>query len=75
MNPRKKVQTKIERNIMNKKKDFRLRLELVKQAGFSLVELPLVYQFVKGDDEALRELKEFRRWKQNRESERLKDSL
>ena len=66
---------KKERNIMNKKKDFRLRLELVKQAGFSLVELPLVYQFVKGDDEALRELKEFRRWKQNRESERLKGSL
>ena len=60
---------------MNKKKDFRLSLELVKQAGFSLVELPLVYQFVKGDDEALRELKEFRQWKQNRESERFKGSL
>lgn len=40
-------------------KDEKLRFELVKQAGFSLIEVPLVYQYIKGDDNALNNLKEF----------------
>lgn len=40
-------------------KDEKLRFELVKQAGFSLIEVPLVYQYIKGDDNALNKLKEF----------------
>lgn len=47
-------------------KDEKLRFELVKQAGFSLIEVPLVYQYIKGDDNALNELKafqDFQEWK------------
>ena len=40
------------------KKDEKLRLDLVKQAGFTLDEVPLVYAFIKGADEALSELQE-----------------
>lgn len=40
-------------------KDEKLRFELVKQAGFSLIEVPLVYQYIKGDNNALNKLKEF----------------
>lgn len=60
---------------MNRKNDFKLRLELVKQAGFSLEDIPLIYQFVKGNDCALNELKEFRKWKACRDKEKLKNSL
>lgn len=58
-----------------KTKDMKLRLELVKQAGFSLDELPLVYQFVKGNDDAISELKEFRQWKQSKEKLRVDSTL
>lgn len=35
------------------KKDEKLRLDLVKQTGFTLDEVPLVYAFIKGNNEAL----------------------
>ena len=47
--------------------DAMLRLKLVELAGFSLSEVPLVYQFIKGDDDALGELKEFRQWRLERQ--------
>lgn len=53
------------------KKDEKLRLDLVKQAGFTLDEVPLVYAFIKGADEALSELQEFRQWKCTKKSKRL----
>lgn len=53
------------------KKDEKLRLDLVKQAGFTLDEVPLVYAFIKGDDEALSELQEFRQWKMYKEKQKV----
>ena len=40
-----------------------LRLEICKQAGFTIDEALLVYKFVTGDDEALMQLRKFREWK------------
>lgn len=48
--------------MFKRRKDEKLRLCLVKQAGFTLDEIPLVYAFVKGSNEALSELQEFRQW-------------
>ena len=53
------------------KKDEKLRLDLVKQAGFTLDEVPLVYAFIKGADEALSELQEFRQWKMYKEKQKV----
>ncbi len=57
------------------KKDEKLRLDLVKQAGFTLDEVPLVYAFIKGADEALSELKEFRQWKMYKEKQKVEYNL
>ena len=57
------------------KKDEKLRLDLVKQAGFTLDEVPLVYAFRKGADEALSELKEFRQWKMYKEKQKVEYNL
>lgn len=43
----------------------------MKQAGFTLDEVPLVYAFIKGDDEALSELQEFRQWKMYKEKQKV----
>ena len=48
--------------------DKMLRLEICKQAGFTIDEALLVYKFVSGDDEALTQLKNFRKWKSEREN-------
>ena len=53
------------------KKDEKLRLDLVKQAGFTLDEVPLVYAFIKGADEELSELQEFRQWKMYKEKQKV----
>lgn len=57
-------------NTINKKQedlqDQQLRLEIVSISGFSLDEVDLVYQFVKGNNNALSELKEFRQWKKEK---------
>lgn len=34
------------------------------QAGFDLSDIPLIMRFINGDDEALTELEEFRKWKE-----------
>lgn len=47
-----------------------LRTKLVMQAGFSLSDVPLIMRFINGDDEALTELEEFRKWKEEREERR-----
>lgn len=47
----------------------KIRMHLVKQAGFALNEIPLVLRFVKGDDSALEELQEFKEWKENKRIE------
>lgn len=47
-----------------------LRAKLVMQAGFSLSDIPLIMRFINGDDEALTELEEFRKWKEEREERR-----
>ena len=47
-----------------------LRTKLVMQAGFSLSDMPLIMRFIKGDDEALTELEELRKWKEEREERR-----
>lgn len=52
---------------MNKRE---LRTKLVMQAGFSLSDIPLIMRFINGDDEALTELEEFRKWKEEREERR-----
>lgn len=57
------------------KKDEKLRLDLVKQAGFTLDEVPLVYAFIKGADEAQSELKEFRQWKMYKEKQKVEYNL
>lgn len=57
------------------KKDEKLRLDLVKQAGFTLDEVPLVYAFIKGADEALSELKGFRQWKMYKEKQKVEYNL
>ena len=57
------------------KKDEKLRLDLVKQAGFTLDEVPLVYAFIKGADEALSELKELRQWKMYKEKQKVEYNL
>lgn len=57
------------------KKDEKLRLALVKQAGFTLDEVPLVYAFIKGSDEALSELQEFRQWKKYKEKQKIEYNL
>ena len=48
--------------------DKMLRLEICKQAGFTIDEALLVYKFVSGDDEALTQLNNFRKWKSEREN-------
>ena len=57
------------------KKDEKLRLDLVKQAGFTLDEVPLVYAFIKGADEALSELFQFRQWKMYKEKQKVEYNL
>lgn len=57
------------------KKDEKLRLDLVKQAGFTLDEVPLVYAFIKGNNEALSELQEFRQWKLHKEKQKVEYNL
>lgn len=47
-------------------KERELRTKLVMQAGFSLSDIPLIMRFINGDDEALTELEEFRKWKEER---------
>lgn len=47
-------------------KEGKLRFDLISQAGFELNEIPLVMRFIKGDDTALEELKEFREWKERK---------
>lgn len=61
--------------MFRKKKDKKLRLELVKQSGFTLDEVPLVYAFINGDNEALSELQEFRQWKRHREKQKTEYNL
>lgn len=51
---------------VEEQRDMELRFKLVSMAGFSLDEVDLVYQFVKGNNNALSELKEFRQWKKDR---------
>lgn len=51
-------------------KERELRTKLVMQAGFSLSDVPLIMRFINGDDEALTELEEFRKWKKEREERR-----
>lgn len=53
------------------KKDEKLRLDLVKQAGFTLDEVPLVYAFIKGADEALSEFLQLRQWKMYKEKQKV----
>jgi hypothetical protein len=48
---------------------------LVRQTGFTLDEIQLVYAFVNGSDEALSELKEFRQWKICKEKQKVKYTL
>lgn len=57
------------------KKDKKLQPELVRQTGFTLDEIQLVYAFVNGSDEALSELKEFRQWKICKEKQKVKYTL
>lgn len=57
------------------KKEEKLRLDLVKQAGFTLDEISFVYAFVKGSDEALAELQEFRQWKKHKEKQKVEYTL
>lgn len=47
--------------------DEKLRLDIVSMTRFSLDEAYFAYQFVKGNDNALSELKEFRKWKKERD--------
>lgn len=61
--------------MLRTKKDEKLRLDLVKQAGFTLDEVPLVYAFIKGNNEALSELQEFRQWKLHKEKQKVEYSL
>lgn len=61
--------------MFKRRKDEKLRLCLVKQAGFTLDEIPLVYAFVKGSDEALSELQEFRQWKMCKEKQKVEYNL
>lgn len=61
--------------MFKKQKNEKLRFELVKQAGFALDEIPLVYAFVKGSDEALSELQEFRQWKKHKEKQKVECTL
>lgn len=61
--------------MFKRKKDEKLRLHLVKQAGFTLDEIPLVYAFVKGSNEALSELQEFRQWKMYKEKQKVEYNL
>ena len=49
--------------------DKMLRLEICKQAGFTIDEALFVYKFVTGDDEALTQLKNFHEWKSGRDRE------
>ncbi len=46
--------------------DQTLRLQIVMAAGFTLDEVLLVYEFVKGNDKVISELKEFREWKEEK---------
>ena len=47
-------------------KEGKLRFDLISQAGFELNEIPLVMRFIKGDDTALEEWEEFRKWKEKK---------
>lgn len=47
-------------------RDQELRLKIVSMTSFSLDEADLAYQFVKGNNNALSELKEFRQWKEEK---------
>lgn len=53
----------------------KLRTKLVMQAGFSLSDIPLIMRFINGDDEALTELEEFRKWKEERRVYRVFDDV
>ena len=60
---------------MHLNKDEKIRFELVKQAGFSLIEVPLVYQFIKGDDNALDNLKEFQDFQEWKDQKRFMEAI
>ena len=60
---------------MHLTKDEKIRFELVKQAGFSLIEVPLVYQFIKGDDNALDNLKEFQDFQEWKDQKRFMEAI
>ena len=55
--------------------EMKLRTKLVMQAGFSLSDIPLIMRFINGDDEALTELEEFRKWKEERRVYRVFDDV
>lgn len=42
---------------------------LEKAGGYTLDELPMVYSFVVGDLKSLRDLSEFRKWKEQKRNE------
>lgn len=58
-----------------KAKDKKLRLEIAKQAGFTIDEAMLAYEFVNGNDTALSELKEFSQWNKYSEKQKVESAL
>lgn len=55
--------------------DERLRLKIVSMTSFSLEEADFAYQFVKGNNNTLSELKEFRQWKEEKANKEFEATL
>lgn len=55
---------------LREKRNIKLKMSLLEKAGgYTLDELPMVYSFVVGDLKSLRDLSEFRKWKEQKRNE------